>query len=52
LYPAAVICEIMEENGHMARKEELDSFANKHGLILITVQDIVDYRMEKGILWF
>jgi 3,4-dihydroxy 2-butanone 4-phosphate synthase/GTP cyclohydrolase II len=50
LYPAAIICEIMAENGHMARQEELESFADKHSLLLITVQDIVDYRMDKGIL--
>jgi 3,4-dihydroxy 2-butanone 4-phosphate synthase/GTP cyclohydrolase II len=52
LYPAAVICEIMNENGHMARREDLQRFAAKHGLLLITVQDIVDYRNNKGILHF
>jgi 3,4-dihydroxy 2-butanone 4-phosphate synthase/GTP cyclohydrolase II len=50
LYPAAIICEIMAENGHMARQEELEKFANQHGLLLITVQDIVEYRIDKGIL--
>jgi 3,4-dihydroxy 2-butanone 4-phosphate synthase/GTP cyclohydrolase II len=52
LYPASIICEIMAENGHMARQEELEKFTNQHGLLLITVQDIVDYRIDKGILHF
>jgi 3,4-dihydroxy 2-butanone 4-phosphate synthase/GTP cyclohydrolase II len=50
LYPAAVICEIMAEDGHMARRQELERFSETHQLHLITVQEIMDYRMEKGIL--
>ncbi|QOR66895.1 3,4-dihydroxy-2-butanone-4-phosphate synthase [Cytobacillus suaedae] len=50
LYPAAVICEIMGEDGHMARRSDLVKFSRKHGLVLITVQDLVDYRMKNGYL--
>lgn len=44
LYPAAVICEIMNEDGTMARVPQLMEFAAKHGLILITVADLIKYR--------
>ncbi|MBE4907340.1 3,4-dihydroxy-2-butanone-4-phosphate synthase [Bacillus luteolus] len=50
LYPAAVICEIMGDDGHMARRSDLEVFAIKHELALITVQDIVDYRVKQGYL--
>lgn len=50
LYPAAVICEIMGEDGHMARRSELEEFSRIHDLVLITVQDIVEYRIENNIL--
>lgn len=50
LYPAAVICEIMHTDGHMARRRELENFSQTHDLLLLTVQDIVDYRITKGIL--
>ena len=44
LYPAAVICEIMNEDGTMARVPQLMEFAVKHGLKLITVADLIKYR--------
>lgn len=50
LQPAAVICEIMAEDGHMARRKELEEFAGKHDLVLITVQELVDYRLKQGLL--
>lgn len=50
LYPAAMICEIMNEDGTMARSEDLSVYAKKHQLPLITVQDIVDYRNEHRIM--
>jgi 3,4-dihydroxy-2-butanone 4-phosphate synthase len=50
LYPAAVICEIMSEDGHMARRSDLEEFSRKHDLVLLTVQDIVDYRLKNGYL--
>ncbi|MDR3589792.1 MAG: bifunctional 3,4-dihydroxy-2-butanone-4-phosphate synthase/GTP cyclohydrolase II [Negativicutes bacterium] len=44
LYPAGVICEIMNEDGTMARVPELMEFVAKHGLKIITVADLIKYR--------
>jgi 3,4-dihydroxy 2-butanone 4-phosphate synthase/GTP cyclohydrolase II len=44
LYPAGVICEIMHENGRMARTPELLPFAKKHRLAIITIADLIEYR--------
>ena len=44
LYPAAVICEVMAENGSMARLEELLRFAKRHDIKIITVAQLVEYR--------
>jgi 3,4-dihydroxy 2-butanone 4-phosphate synthase/GTP cyclohydrolase II len=44
--PAAVICEIMNEDGTMARLEDLRKFALEHGLKIISVADIIQYRMQ------
>jgi 3,4-dihydroxy 2-butanone 4-phosphate synthase/GTP cyclohydrolase II len=46
LYPAGVICEIMAEDGTMARLPELSEFAAQHGLKLLTVAELVRYRMK------
>jgi 3,4-dihydroxy 2-butanone 4-phosphate synthase/GTP cyclohydrolase II len=46
LYPAGVICEIMSKDGTMARVPELTRFARKHRLLLITVADLIRYRMR------
>jgi len=46
LYPAGVICEIMAEDGTMERLEGLRSYADRHGLKLITVKDLIAYRMR------
>jgi 3,4-dihydroxy 2-butanone 4-phosphate synthase / GTP cyclohydrolase II len=46
LYPAGVICEIMNEDGTMARVPELTKFARKHGLLMITIADLIKYRMR------
>ena len=45
-YPAGVICEIMNEDGTMARVPELTKFAKKHGLLMITIADLIQYRMR------
>jgi 3,4-dihydroxy 2-butanone 4-phosphate synthase/GTP cyclohydrolase II len=50
LAPAAVICEIMNDDGTMARMPELTVFAEKHGLKIISVADLVRYRIEKETL--
>lgn len=47
LRPAAAICEIMTENGHMAKLPELKKFAEKHNLKICTIADIIRYRREK-----
>src|ERR1041385_2212662 len=44
--PAAVICEIMNEDGTMARMPDLREFAVKHGLKIISVADLINYRMQ------
>jgi 3,4-dihydroxy 2-butanone 4-phosphate synthase/GTP cyclohydrolase II len=46
LYPAGVICEIMNDDGTMARVPELTKFARKHGLLMITIADLIKYRMR------
>ncbi len=46
LYPAGVICEIMNEDGTMARVPELTKFARKHRLPLVTIADLIKYRMR------
>ncbi len=50
LTPAAVICEVMNEDGTMARMPDLETFAEKHGLLIVSVADIVRYRMRKESL--
>lgn len=47
LYPAGVICEILNEDGTMARRDELIEFAKKHNLKFITVAQIIRYRLKK-----
>ena len=46
LYPAGVICEVMNEDGTMARVPQLTRFARRHGLLMITVADLIKYRMH------
>jgi 3,4-dihydroxy 2-butanone 4-phosphate synthase/GTP cyclohydrolase II len=50
LYPAGVICEIMNEDGTMSRLPELTEFAERHHLKMITVADLVRYRISKETL--
>jgi 3,4-dihydroxy 2-butanone 4-phosphate synthase/GTP cyclohydrolase II len=50
LYPAGVICEIMNEDGTMSRLAELTEFAAQHHLKMITVADLVRYRISKETL--
>ncbi len=44
LYPAAVICEIMDEDGRMARLPQLERMAEQHGLHIISVAQLIEYR--------
>jgi 3,4-dihydroxy 2-butanone 4-phosphate synthase / GTP cyclohydrolase II len=50
LNPAGVICEIMNDDGTMARLPELRSFAQEHGIKIISVADLVSYRMRNEVL--
>jgi 3,4-dihydroxy 2-butanone 4-phosphate synthase/GTP cyclohydrolase II len=46
LYPAGVICEIMADDGSMARMPDLSAFAEKHDLKIVSVADIIRYRRD------
>jgi 3,4-dihydroxy 2-butanone 4-phosphate synthase/GTP cyclohydrolase II len=50
LYPAGVICEILNEDGTMARVPELTKFAKRHKLPMITIADLINYRMKTEAL--
>lgn len=50
LRPAAVICEILRDDGTMARVPDLQAFAAKHSLPVVTIQDLIAYRMERETL--
>ena len=50
LKPAAVICEIMNEDGTMARMPDLANFAKRHHLKILTIADIIKYRMRNESL--
>jgi 3,4-dihydroxy 2-butanone 4-phosphate synthase/GTP cyclohydrolase II len=50
LKPAGVICEIMNDDGTMARMPQLKEFARKHDLKVVTIADLVAYRMRKELL--
>lgn len=50
LNPSAVICEIMNDDGTMSRLPELEIFAEKHDLKIISVADLVRYRIQKETL--
>lgn len=50
LKPAGVICEIMNPDGTMARMPQLKEFAKKHSLKIVTIADLVAYRMRKELL--
>jgi 3,4-dihydroxy 2-butanone 4-phosphate synthase/GTP cyclohydrolase II len=50
LKPAGVICEIMNEDGSMARLPDLEKFAEKHNLNIYTIEDLIRYRQQKDKL--
>ena len=47
LHPAGVLCEIMNEDGTMARVPQLKEFAKRHHLKIVTIKDLIDYRMRQ-----
>ena len=48
--PVAVICEIMKDDGTMARRDDLEKFAKKHGLNIVYISDLVEYRLQNESL--
>ena len=46
LTPAAVICEIIKDDGTMARMPDLEAFAEQHGLRILTIADLIAYRLQ------
>ncbi len=50
LYPAGVLCEIMNEDGTMSRVPDLMEFAKQHHLKIVTVKDLIEYRMKRESL--
>ncbi len=50
LKPAGVICEIMKDDGTMARMPDLQIFAQEHGLKIVTIADLIKYRLNKESL--
>ena len=48
--PAAVLCELMNEDGSMMRGDELIAFSRKHGYPMLTIAELVDYRSESEAL--
>jgi 3,4-dihydroxy 2-butanone 4-phosphate synthase/GTP cyclohydrolase II len=46
-YPAGVICEVLDEDGSMARVAQLTALAARHGLKMITIKDLIEYRIMK-----
>jgi 3,4-dihydroxy 2-butanone 4-phosphate synthase/GTP cyclohydrolase II len=50
LTPAGVICEIMKDDGTMARMPDLEIFAKEHNIKIITIADLIDYRMQNESL--
>lgn len=47
LYPAGMLCEILNEDGTMARMPQLEKLAEKHGLTIVTIADLIKYRVAR-----
>lgn len=47
LEPAGVICEIMNDDGTMARRPDLERFARRHGLGILTIAQLIEYRLQR-----
>ncbi|MBL4687375.1 MAG: 3,4-dihydroxy-2-butanone-4-phosphate synthase [Nannocystaceae bacterium] len=50
LPPAGVICEIMRDDGEMARMDDLEAFAAKHKLPIMSIAELIEYRLEREVL--
>jgi 3,4-dihydroxy 2-butanone 4-phosphate synthase / GTP cyclohydrolase II len=49
-HPAGVICEVVNADGTMARVDDLEVFAAEHGLLVVTIEDLIAYRRERESL--
>ena len=47
LYPAGVLCEVVNEDGTMARMDDLVKFAEEHGLLIVSIADLIAYRRQR-----
>lgn len=50
LTPAAAICEIINEDGTMSRRDQLVIFANEHNIPIVTINDLIEYRIQNECL--
>jgi len=50
LYPAGVICEIINDDGTMARRDDLIKFSDKHNINIVSVEDIIKYRKSNNLI--
>ena len=50
LKPAGVICEVMNEDGTMARRPQLQEFSRKHGIRIVSIADLVAYRIRNEVM--
>ncbi|MGC8763404.1 MAG: bifunctional 3,4-dihydroxy-2-butanone-4-phosphate synthase/GTP cyclohydrolase II [Acidobacteriota bacterium] len=50
LYPAGVICEVMKDDGTMARMPDLLAFSEEHGVDIVTIADLIKYRLSRESL--
>ena len=50
LYPAGVLCEVVKDDGEMARLPELEAFAREHGLLMISIADLIRHRRQRDKL--
>jgi len=48
--PAGVICEIMNDDGTMSRMPDLEKFARKHDLLILSIADLIQYRLQNEVL--
>lgn len=50
LYPAGVICEVMNDDGTMARRPDLEEFSGRHGIKIVAIKDLIAYRRRTEVL--
>lgn len=49
LQPAAVLCELMNPDGSMARRDDIEAFASTHRLPILTIEELIQYRLRHGV---